>query len=170
MVEHCAKRFNQVPDPTYLVDEWGFGDLAATGVTNIVFTNGLNDGWSAGSVVTNLSETLLAVNMPNGTGRTMKPLRRTRPHVPMSLFSLSLSLSIYLPVSHACALSLRECADCPSFSLSHTCAFSVAHQRICLSRWSAQVSSYDYFYADASFSLMMLVVHRFNALFIFFYT
>jgi hypothetical protein len=66
MKAHCQARFGQTPQPTLLADEWGFGDLAAIGVTNIVFTNGLNDGWSAGSVLTNLSDTLLAVNMPNG--------------------------------------------------------------------------------------------------------
>ena len=29
-------------------------------------TNGLNDGWSVGGVLKNLSSTLLAFNMPNG--------------------------------------------------------------------------------------------------------
>ena len=34
--------------------------------SHIIFTNGMNDGWSAGSIVANLSETLIAINMPNG--------------------------------------------------------------------------------------------------------
>jgi pimeloyl-ACP methyl ester carboxylesterase len=67
---HCMSRFEVTPQPTALVDEWGFSpsQLEATGATHILFTNGLNDGWSAGGITTNLSETsqLLAINMVNG--------------------------------------------------------------------------------------------------------
>lgn len=35
-------------------------------MTNIIFTNGLNDGWSAGGVMESLSDTLVVFNMPNG--------------------------------------------------------------------------------------------------------
>ena len=39
-----------------------------TGVTNVLFTNGLNDGWAVGSVTETLSEerNLIALNFPNG--------------------------------------------------------------------------------------------------------
>jgi hypothetical protein len=41
--------------PVTKVDRWGFNKLAEIGVERIVFTNGMNDGWSAGSVTKNLS-------------------------------------------------------------------------------------------------------------------
>lgn len=68
--DHCMSRFQVTPQPTTLVDMWGFApsELEATGATHIVFTNGLNDGWSAGGITYNISETsqLLAINMVNG--------------------------------------------------------------------------------------------------------
>ena len=67
LVEHAAARFNVVPRPHALVDAWGFSEAMLPNVTSrIVFTNGLNDGWSAGGVLTNLSATLLAFNAPSG--------------------------------------------------------------------------------------------------------
>ena len=69
---HCAARFGgQKPQPTALAQLWGFGtaDLAYSGATKIVFTNGLNDGWSAGGITSNVGSpglNLLAVNMENG--------------------------------------------------------------------------------------------------------
>jgi hypothetical protein len=39
-----------------LVDLWGFDRLQDLPVTRIVFTNGLNDGWSAGGVTTPLPD------------------------------------------------------------------------------------------------------------------
>ena len=41
-------------------------DVDMNMASRIIFTNGLNDGWSVGGVLRNLSETLLAFNMPNG--------------------------------------------------------------------------------------------------------
>lgn len=65
---HCRARFGVVPSPTALSDFWGFSSrqLVAAGASKIVFTNGLNDGWSVGSVTTSLSDELVAINMPNG--------------------------------------------------------------------------------------------------------
>lgn len=64
---HCAARFGVVPQPRLLADTWGFdADRLADVTSNIIFTNGLNDGWSAGGIQVNLSDTLLAFNMPNG--------------------------------------------------------------------------------------------------------
>ena len=64
---HCGSRFGIAPQPRTLPDLWGFDLEALPRVTSrIVFTNGLNDGWSVGGVKQNLSSTLLAFNMPNG--------------------------------------------------------------------------------------------------------
>ena len=63
---HCQRRFGVSPQPHELDELWGFGDIASTGVTNIIFTNGLNDGWSAGGITQDLAPTLPALNMPNG--------------------------------------------------------------------------------------------------------
>ena len=40
--------------------------MVRTGASHILFTNGLNDGWSVGGIQKNLSSTLLAINIPNG--------------------------------------------------------------------------------------------------------
>lgn len=63
---HCASRFNVKPQPRVLADLWGFDHLAEMGASKIVFTNGLNDGWSAGGIQQDLSPTLKAINMPTG--------------------------------------------------------------------------------------------------------
>jgi hypothetical protein len=64
---HCAARFDVVPRPTELVDLWGFSEERLPLITSrIIFTNGLNDGWSVGGITANLSDTLIAFNMPNG--------------------------------------------------------------------------------------------------------
>jgi hypothetical protein len=62
---HCQSRFGVTPTPHSLVDQWHFDDLANT-ASRILFTNGLNDGWSVGSILTNLSDTVLALNFENG--------------------------------------------------------------------------------------------------------
>lgn len=65
--QHCGVRFGVQPQPRALADAWGFDAATLPRVASrIVFTNGLNDGWSAGGIVTNLSSTLLAFNAPNG--------------------------------------------------------------------------------------------------------
>ena len=67
MNDHCTARFGVVPRPYELADLWGFSSDRLAGVASrIIFTNGLNDGWSAGGILVNLSDTLLAFNMPNG--------------------------------------------------------------------------------------------------------
>ena len=64
---HCQARFNVVPAPLELVQLWGFDEAHLPAITShIVFTNGLNDGWSVGGIQRNLSETVLAYNAPNG--------------------------------------------------------------------------------------------------------
>ena len=68
--KHCQSRFgtNVVPQPYKLVQHWKFTEeeLIVNNVTRILFTNGLNDGWSVGGIVTNLSDSLVALNFPNG--------------------------------------------------------------------------------------------------------
>jgi pimeloyl-ACP methyl ester carboxylesterase len=81
LTAHCKARFGTVPAPTALVEEWGFDatGLLAQGASRILFTNGLNDGWSAGGFLTNLSlsQDLITLNMPNGAHHS--DLRHTRP-------------------------------------------------------------------------------------------
>lgn len=62
---HCASRFGVAPQPRRLADLWGFDDMQHL-TSRIIFTNGMNDGWSTGSITTNLSKSLIAINMPNG--------------------------------------------------------------------------------------------------------
>ena len=63
LADHCQARFGVTPRPTELVDAWGWRDVdLPRTASRIVFTNGLNDGWSAGGVTVNLTSTLLAFN------------------------------------------------------------------------------------------------------------
>lgn len=65
--QHCLSRFNMTPQPRTLPDLWGTDEGVLPRVTShIVFTNGLNDGWSVGGVLRNLSDTLLSFSMENG--------------------------------------------------------------------------------------------------------
>ncbi|KAI2495007.1 Serine carboxypeptidase S28 [Fragilaria crotonensis] len=67
LVQHCQTRFQVTPQPRKLVDEWHFDDLVgSTNASHILFTNGLNDGWSVGGILQNLSDTLLTINFENG--------------------------------------------------------------------------------------------------------
>ena len=63
---HCQHRFGIVPQPYRLVDLWGFDDLVKMGASRILFTNGLNDGWSISSILEDLSDSLVTINFPNG--------------------------------------------------------------------------------------------------------
>ena len=78
---HCQARFHADPAPTKLVDQWGFdrAGLLAQGASRILFTNGLNDGWSVGGFQSDLSTVrdLLVINMPNGAHHS--DLRHSRP-------------------------------------------------------------------------------------------
>ncbi|CAB9517794.1 Lysosomal Pro-X carboxypeptidase [Seminavis robusta] len=66
MNAHCQDRFGVMPRPTELVEKWRFDDLIAANASRILFTNGLNDGWSVGAVKQNLSDSLLVLNFENG--------------------------------------------------------------------------------------------------------
>jgi pimeloyl-ACP methyl ester carboxylesterase len=66
LADHCQTRFGAAPQPDSLRQRWHIDDIVQTGATRILFTNGLNDGWSVSGIATNLSDTLLALNFPNG--------------------------------------------------------------------------------------------------------
>jgi lysosomal Pro-X carboxypeptidase len=66
LTQHCLSRFNVVPKPYQLVYEWKFNDLVGQGASRILFTNGRNDMWSAGSYLEDISDSILTINMPNG--------------------------------------------------------------------------------------------------------
>lgn len=63
--QHCQSRFGVLPEPGRLTDMWHFDDLVSH-TSRILFTNGLVDGWSASSYLYNLSDTIVALNYPNG--------------------------------------------------------------------------------------------------------
>ena len=64
---HCLLRFDIVPDPSALTKKWHFDDLVGTAkASHILFTNGLNDGWSVSGITENLSENILALNFVDG--------------------------------------------------------------------------------------------------------
>ena len=64
MERHCRERFGVTPRPYELVDRWGFDDLSDA--SYILFTNGLQDMWSGGSYLHNVSDTVVAFNFENG--------------------------------------------------------------------------------------------------------
>ena len=66
LTQHCRSKFDISPQPYSLVEEWGYDDLVGKGASYILFTNGLNDMWSAGSHLEDLSNTIIALNFPNG--------------------------------------------------------------------------------------------------------
>jgi hypothetical protein len=68
LTDHCQRRFGVTPQPHRLVQSWRFDPtgLIAQNASYILFTNGLRDGWSVSGVQTNLSDTIVAFNFPNG--------------------------------------------------------------------------------------------------------
>jgi hypothetical protein len=66
LANHCQKRFGVTPRPHQLEDEWGLDDLSSNNASYILFTNGLQDMWSGGSYVEDVSDTVIAMNFENG--------------------------------------------------------------------------------------------------------
>lgn len=64
LTQHCEDRFDYTPVPRALVDEFHFDDL--TDKSRLLFTNGINDGWSVASIVVDISDSVKAINFPNG--------------------------------------------------------------------------------------------------------
>ncbi|KAL7520276.1 hypothetical protein ACHAWX_005008 [Stephanocyclus meneghinianus] len=68
LTDYCQKRYGKdvVPQPRALVEDMGFDDLVGNGASRILFTNGLQDMWSGGSYLENVSDSILALNFENG--------------------------------------------------------------------------------------------------------
>mmetsp|Transcript_34496 Transcript_34496/g.73497 ORF Transcript_34496/g.73497 Transcript_34496/m.73497 type:complete len:526 (-) Transcript_34496:600-2177(-) len=67
--DHCKRRFGTTPQPNALNKLWGFTEESIkTFATRIVWTNGLNDGWSVGGFDKDLlpARDLFVINLPNG--------------------------------------------------------------------------------------------------------
>lgn len=74
--EHCHERFPGVPvEPFRMAQQWEFNDLS--GVTHLLFANGLNDGWSTSSIVKSDNPNIEVINFPNGAHHS--ELRRHYP-------------------------------------------------------------------------------------------
>ena len=64
---HCAARFGVEPRPFEYRKRWRFDNLVkGANATRILFTNGLNDGWSVGGIKEDLSDSILALNLETG--------------------------------------------------------------------------------------------------------
>jgi hypothetical protein len=62
---HCQRRFDYTPRLSALDDQFHFTNL--TGATHLLFTNGLNDGWSVASVLARPPDSgVEVINFPNG--------------------------------------------------------------------------------------------------------
>jgi len=68
LTNYCQLRYVEevTPQPLALVRNLQFDDLVGMGASKILFTNGLQDMWSGGSYLENLSDSILAVNFENG--------------------------------------------------------------------------------------------------------
>lgn len=62
---HCQRRFGYTPSPPALEEQFHFTEL--TNVTHLLFTNGVNDGWSVASVMVKPPHSdIEVINFPNG--------------------------------------------------------------------------------------------------------
>lgn len=70
-LKHLTKRCHNVfgpnvtPRPTELVDEWDYINKLQT-TKYILFVNGMQDMWAAGSILQNQTDTVVAINLENG--------------------------------------------------------------------------------------------------------
>ena len=64
--DDCQASFGVSPKPGALADALGFRDLVKAGASRILFTNGMQDMWSGGSYLENVSDSILALNFENG--------------------------------------------------------------------------------------------------------
>ncbi|XP_066591326.1 lysosomal Pro-X carboxypeptidase-like [Prorops nasuta] len=62
--DECFKEFQVRPKANLICKQYGCKDLSAA--TNIVFSNGLRDPWSGGGVLRNLSDSAVAILIPEG--------------------------------------------------------------------------------------------------------
>ena len=66
LTDHCVTRFGVVGDPLEMVKQHHFNDLVGQGASRIIFTNGGNDMWMAGSYTEDVSDSIIAILMPSG--------------------------------------------------------------------------------------------------------
>eukprot|EP00884_Botryococcus_braunii_P021012 jgi/Botrbrau1/7595/Bobra.0159s0044.1 len=64
VIRGCEKDWNVRPRPLWANVNWGGKRIDAA--SNIVFTNGVLDPWSGGGVLHNVSETVVAIVIPEG--------------------------------------------------------------------------------------------------------
>ncbi|CAN1777414.1 Lysosomal Pro-X carboxypeptidase [Linum perenne] len=67
--DDCWRRFRVLPRPKWVTTEFGGHDIRtalATFGSNMIFSNGLLDPWSGGSVLQNISETIVALVTQEG--------------------------------------------------------------------------------------------------------
>ncbi|EOD20040.1 hypothetical protein EMIHUDRAFT_463972 [Emiliania huxleyi CCMP1516] len=66
----CRREFHAAPRPAWMPRSMGMARGAAhlaDATSHVIFTNGLLDPWSAQSVTQNVSSTLVAINIPDGS-------------------------------------------------------------------------------------------------------
>ncbi|XP_066590491.1 lysosomal Pro-X carboxypeptidase-like [Prorops nasuta] len=62
--DNCFKKFQVRPKPYLICEQYGCTDLSA--VTNVVFSNGMKDPWYGGGVLKNVSDSAVAILIPEG--------------------------------------------------------------------------------------------------------
>jgi len=69
LTAECGRLFNVVPNPTWLPATMGMWDVPrlARSASRIIFSNGLLDPWSTHSVLHSLSDSLVVLNLTNGS-------------------------------------------------------------------------------------------------------
>lgn len=65
LTERCQDDFGVKPRPTEMVETWDYVNKLNTS-SHILFVNGVQDMWASGSIMTNISDTVIAINIENG--------------------------------------------------------------------------------------------------------
>lgn len=65
LAERCEEKFGVTPRPTELVDQWDYVNKLKTS-SHIIFVNGVQDMWAGGSIMYNVSDTVVTINLENG--------------------------------------------------------------------------------------------------------
>jgi lysosomal Pro-X carboxypeptidase len=65
LTNHCQRRFGVTPRPMAIDQKYRIQNIEQI-TSHIIFTNGLRDGWSVSGIQHNLTDTLVALNFPNG--------------------------------------------------------------------------------------------------------
>lgn len=81
--DECVKKYRIEPQPDLACKTYGCRELST--VTNIVFSNGLLDPWSSGGVLRNLSDSAVAIIIPEGAHHL--DLRGSHPKDPYSVIA-----------------------------------------------------------------------------------